>query len=399
MPGKDPASDQLLDEIRGRLRFLVDVGLGYLTLGRQSRTLSGGEAQRVTLATALGGSLTSTLYVLDEPSVGLHARDAARLSGVLRRLAEAGNAVVVVEHDPTLIASADHVIDLGPGPGKQGGEVVYEGPVAGLLREPRSLTGAYLSGHAVASPAGVEGPTAGTAAPRRRAPDASRRLRIRGARENNLKDVTVELPLGRLVCITGVSGSGKSTLVDQVLFRNLRRHFGIGESEPGACDGIDGADALSGVTLVDQAPLGASSRVNAATYMGVLEPLRKVFAATPEAKERGLKPTAFSFNSATGACPICEGAGYEKVELQFLPDAYVRCGACDGRRFRPEVLEIRAAGSRSRTRSTCPPPKSRRSSPITEASAPRSSRCSTSASATSRSRSPHRRSRAARPSG
>ena len=329
----DAASEQLLHEIRGRLRFLVDVGLGYLTLGRQSRTLSGGEAQRVTLATALGGSLTSTLYVLDEPSVGLHARDAARLTGVLRRLADAGNAVVVVEHERAIVESADHVIDLGPGPGREGGEVVYAGPVAGLLDEPRSVTGAYLRG---------EPPTTRPRA--RRKPDPERSLRIRAARENNLKDLTLSLPLGRLVCVTGVSGSGKSSLVDQVLYRNLRRHFGIGESEPGACDGLDGAAQLSGVTLVDQTPLGASSRVNAATYMGVLEPLRKVFAKTAEARERGLKPTAFSFNSAAGACRVCEGAGYEKVELQFLPDAFVKCGACDGRRFRPEVLEVRVHG-------------------------------------------------------
>jgi excinuclease ABC subunit A len=330
VPSPDPAAEQLLHEVRGRLRFLVDVGLGYLTLGRQSRTLSGGEAQRVTLATALGGSLTSTMYVLDEPSVGLHPRDTAKLSGVLRRLAEAGNAVIVVEHDPALIASADHVIDLGPGPGRDGGEVVYEGPVEGLRRSERSVTGRFLAGRAEAS----------TLTPRRRV-DAGPRLRVRGARENNLKDVTVDLPLGRLVCVTGVSGSGKSTLVDQVVYRNLRRHFGVGESEPGACSGLDGAERLSGVTLVDQSPLGASSRVNAATYMGVLEPLRKVFAATAEAKERDLKPTSFSFNSAAGACPVCEGAGFEKVELQFLPDAFVKCGACDGRRFRPEVLEVR----------------------------------------------------------
>jgi excinuclease ABC subunit A len=332
-PGKDPASEQLLHEIRGRLRFLVDTGLGYLTLGRQSRTLSGGEAQRVTLATALGGSLTSTLYVLDEPSVGLHPRDAGRLSAVLKRLADAGNAVVVVEHDPALIGAADHVIDLGPGPGRDGGEVVYEGPLAGLVREARSKTGAALAGR-LATPR----------PPERRHPGKRRRLRIRGARENNLQDITVDVPLGVLVCVTGVSGSGKSSLVDQVLHRNLRRHFGLGESEPGDCDGIDGASALSGVTLVDQAPLGASSRVNAATYMKVLEPLRKVFAATPEAKSRRLKPTAFSFNSAAGACPVCEGAGYEKVEMQFLPDALVRCAACDGRRFRPDVLEIRCKG-------------------------------------------------------
>jgi excinuclease ABC subunit A len=329
----DVASEQLLFEIRGRLRFLVDVGLGYLTLGRQSRTLSGGEAQRVTLATALGGSLTSTLYVLDEPSVGLHARDASRLAGVLRSLADAGNAVVVVEHERALIESADHVIDLGPGPGREGGELVYAGPVAGLLAAVRSVTGAYLAGR-------LESTDART----RRKPDPKRSLQIRGARENNLADLSVGLPLGLLVCVTGVSGSGKSTLVDQVLYRNLRRHFGIGESEPGACDSIEGATALTGVTLVDQTPLGASSRVNAATYMGVLEPLRKVFARTAEARERGLKPTAFSFNSAAGACRVCEGAGYEKVELQFLPDAFVKCGACDGRRFRPEVLEVRVHG-------------------------------------------------------
>jgi excinuclease ABC subunit A len=330
-PANDPASEQLLHEIRGRLRFLVDVGLGYLTLGRQSRTLSGGEAQRVTLATALGGSLTSTMYVLDEPSVGLHPRDAAKLSGVLRRLADAGNAVVVVEHDAALIASADHVVDLGPGPGKDGGEVVYEGPFPGLLRSAQSVTGAHLAGRAGARASDH---------PRRPVREAAK-LRVLRARENNLKDVTVEVPLGRLVCLTGVSGSGKSTLVDQVLYRNLRRHFGVGESEPGSCDGLEGAGAITGVTLVDQSPLGASSRVNAATYMGVLEPLRKVFAATPDAKERGLRPTSFSFNSESGACPICEGAGYEKVELQFLPDAFVKCGACDGRRFRPEVLEVR----------------------------------------------------------
>ena len=329
----DAASEQLLFEIRGRLRFLVDVGLGYLTLGRQSRTLSGGEAQRVTLATALGGSLTSTLYVLDEPSVGLHARDACRLTGVLRRLADVGNAVVVVEHERALIESADHVIDLGPGPGREGGELVYAGAVAGLLAEARSVTGAYLAGRLPTTRIGE-----------RRLLEPKRLLRIRGARENNLKGLTLDLPLGMLVCVTGVSGSGKSTLVDQVLYRNLRRQLGLGEAEPGKCEGIDGAAALTGVTLVDQAPLGASSRVNAATYMGVLEPLRKAFARTPEARERGLKPTAFSFNSAAGACRVCEGAGYEKVELQFLPDAFVKCGACDGRRFRAEVLEVRVHG-------------------------------------------------------
>ena len=332
MPASDAATEQLLGEIRGRLKFLVDVGLGYLTLARQSRTLSGGEAQRVSLATALGSSLTSTLYVLDEPSVGLHARDAGRLSGVLARLAQAGNAVVVVEHDPALIASAGHVIDLGPGPGRQGGQVVYQGPVAGLMKEKRSVTGAFLAGSLPTNPR----PT--------RRPASARRLIVRGARENNLKDVSVEVPLGLLVAVTGVSGSGKSTLVDQILYRNLRRQFGQGESEPGACQELVGADQLDGVVLVDQSPLGASSRVNAATYLGVLDPLRAAFAACPEAKERGLTASSFSFNSEAGACPTCAGAGYEKIELQFLPDAFVRCPACDGSRYRPEVLEVKLHG-------------------------------------------------------
>ncbi|MFL5433074.1 MAG: excinuclease ABC subunit UvrA [Myxococcales bacterium] len=332
-PAHDTAADLLLREIRGRLRFLCDVGLGYLTMSRQSRTLSGGEAQRVTLATALGSSLTSTLYVLDEPSVGLHPRDAGRLVAVLRRLAAAGNAVVVVEHDPVLIRGADHVIDLGPGPGKQGGEVVYQGPLAGILQEPRSLTGAFLAGR-LEIPAPKE----------RRRPDPARVLRVVRARENNLRDLTVDIPLGLFVCVTGVSGSGKSTLVDQVLYRNLRRKLGLPESDAGACDALEGAGALEGAVLVDQSPLGRSARVNAATYMGVLDPIRDAFAATSDANERGLRRSSFSFNSAAGACPHCRGAGYEKVELQFLPDAYIRCPGCDGRRFRPEVLEVRCRG-------------------------------------------------------
>ncbi len=332
-PGRDAAADLLLREIRGRLRFLLDVGLGYLTLSRQSRTLSGGEAQRVTLATALGSSLTSTLYVLDEPSVGLHARDAGRLASVLGRLAADGNAVVVVEHDRSLVSAADHVIDLGPGPGRAGGELVYQGPLAGLASARRSETGRWLAGR-MRMPAPLA----------RRRPDPARRLRIEGASENNLRDLTVEIPLGVLVCVTGVSGSGKSTLVDQVLYRNLRRALGLSEAEPGACRGLAGADLVSGVVLVDQAPLGRSSRVNAATYIGALGPIREAFASTAGARERGLRASAFSFNSSAGACPHCSGAGYEKVELQFLPDAFVRCPGCDGRRYRPEVLEAQCRG-------------------------------------------------------
>jgi len=331
-PAGDRAAELLLGEIRGRLRYLLDVGLGYLSLGRQSRTLSGGETQRVTLATALGASLTSTLYVLGEPSVGLHPRDVARLAGVLRRLAHNGNAVLVVENDPLIIQSADRVIDLGPGPGQAGGKVVHEGAISGLLKEARSPTAAYLRGELIMP------------APARRRRPGPKALKISGARENNLQDLTVSLPLGLLVCITGVSGSGKSTLVDQVLYRNLRREMGLPAMEPGACRAIEGIHFISEALLVDQAPLTRSSRMNAATYLKVLEPLRAAFAETRQARLLGLGRSAFSFNTAEGACPYCKGSGFELVELQFLPDVYIKCPACDGRRFRPEVLQVRCRG-------------------------------------------------------
>lgn len=331
-PAPDPATDLLLHEIRGRLRFLTDVGLGYLSLGRMSRTLSGGETQRVTLATALGSSLTSTLYVLDEPSVGLHPRDKERLARVLRKLAAAGNAVVVVEHDPIFIRAADRVIDLGPGPGRLGGKVVHQGTVAGLLREPDSPTGAYLRGD-LRIPRPEE----------RRRPNR-KELRVIDARENNLKNLSVSIPLHLLVCVTGVSGSGKSTLVDQVLYRNLLRQMGLAVMEPGICKDIRGVESISGAVLVDQSPLNRSSRMNPATYMKVLDPLRTAFANTEQARAWGLTRSAFSFNSAAGACPHCRGSGFERVELQFLPDVYIRCPGCDGNRFRPEVLEVRCLG-------------------------------------------------------
>lgn len=331
-PPGDRAAELLLAEIKGRLKYLVDVGLGYLSLGRLSRTLSGGETQRVTLATALGASLTSTLYVLDEPSVGLHPRDVERLTGVLHRLAQAGNAVVVVENDPLLIRAADRVIDLGPGPGRLGGEVVHQGTPEGLLKERRSPTAAYLRGELL-----FPGPA-------RRRRRTHRELRIVGARENNLQDLTVRLPLGLLVCITGVSGSGKSTLIDQVLYRNLRRELGLPAMEPGACRALEGGGSLDNVVLVDQSPLTRSSRMNAATYLKVLEPLRRAFALSWQAQVLGLSRSAFSFNTVDGACPHCRGSGYELVELQFLPDVYIKCPACDGRRFRPEVLQVRLHG-------------------------------------------------------
>lgn len=331
-PVGDRATELLLSEIRGRLRFLLDVGLGYLSLGRMSRTLSGGETQRVTLATALGASLTSTLYVLDEPSVGLHPRDKERLAKVLRKLAAAGNAIVVVEHDPIFIRAADRVIDLGPGPGRDGGQVVHQGTVAGLLCQRDSQTAAYLRGELRIS----------------RPPEDRERsqheLWVIGARENNLKDLTVSIPLGLLVCVTGVSGSGKSTLIDQVLYRNIRRQMGLQAMEPGDCKNIEGVGHLSGAILVDQSPLSRSSRMNAATYMQVLNPLRTAFASTRQARALGLGRSAFSFNSSAGACPHCKGSGYERVELQFLPDVYIRCPGCDGQRFRLDVLGVRFRG-------------------------------------------------------
>ncbi len=328
----DRATEMLLSEIRERLGFLCDVGLGYLSLGRQSRTLSGGETQRVTLATALGASLTSTLYVLDEPSVGLHPRDKQRLARVLGKLAQAGNAVVVVEHDPVFIQSADRIIDLGPGPGARGGHVVHQGTLAGLLKSKNSKTGQYLKGDLEVF------------RPEQRRKPGEKQIQIIGAGEHNLRDIDVKIPLGLFVCITGVSGSGKSTLVDHVLYRNLRRKKGLEIMEPGWCRDLLGEQHVSGAVLVDQSPLSRNTRMNAATYMKVLDPIRTVFAKTPAAKQMGLSKSAFSFNTPAGACPHCQGAGYERVELQFLPDVYVRCPGCDGRRFRPYVLDVRCRG-------------------------------------------------------
>ncbi len=328
----DRATDMLLDEIRSRLRFLHDVGLDYLTLGRQSRTLSGGETQRVTLATALGTSLTNTLYILDEPSVGLHPRDKARLARVLSRLAADGNGVVVIEHDPAFIQVADRLIDLGPGPGLDGGRIVHQGTPSGLVKRRDSHTARYLKGE-------LRMPR-----PEKRRQPSKKKLRIAHAAEHNLKDLDADIPLGMLVCITGVSGSGKSTLIDHVLYRNLRRQQGLEVMEPGQCKKIEGDHQISGAVFVDQSPLSRNARMNAATYMGVLDPLRSVFAGTKQAKTMGFTRSAFSFNTAAGACPHCQGAGFERVELQFLPDVYVKCPGCDGRRFSPEVLNIRYNG-------------------------------------------------------
>ena len=349
----DEATSFLLDELRSRLRYLVDVGLGYLTLDRQSRSLSGGEVQRINLTTALGTSLVNTLFVLDEPSVGLHPRDLGRMVGVLHRLRDAGNTILVVEHDEQVIRAADRVLDLGPGPGAAGGEVVYEGPPQGLAGCRGSLTGAYLGGRRrVAADLAAATATAGTS----RDPGASSepspglgdrpgpgRLLIRGAAEHNLKGIDVRIPLGGLVCVTGVSGSGKSTLVEEVCHRALLKRLGRPRETPGRHDGVDGAEALADVVLVDQSPIGKTSRSVPASYVGALDPIRKLFAAEPLARERGYAAGRFSFNHADGRCPTCSGNGFEHLEMQFLSDVYLRCPDCDGRRYRADVLEVKIA--------------------------------------------------------
>jgi len=318
-------SGRLLEALRARVRTALDVGLGYLALDRQMRTLSGGEAQRIQLATALGGTLTATLYVLDEPSIGLHACDVERLLSVLRRIRDGGNTVVVVEHALDVVAAADHVVDLGPGAGRLGGEVVAEGTVEEIRRHPRSLTGQALRGE-------LE-----VAARRRR--KAHGALRVVGARANNLKNVSVEIPLGQLVVVTGVSGAGKSTLVRSVLVGQLR-----GDPDRGACDRIEGARAVGEVVVVEQSAPARSSRSNPATVSKAFEGIRRAFAATREAKALGVGPGWFSFNVAGGRCEACEGAGELVVDMQFLDDVLVPCGACGGTRYRSEALGIRLGG-------------------------------------------------------
>ena len=320
----------LFDEILPRLGYLRDVGLDYLTLDRQSRTLSGGEVQRINLTQALGSSLVNTLFVLDEPSIGLHPRDVGRLISVLRRLRDAGNTVLVVEHDPDVIAAADRVIEMGPGPGERGGSIVFNGRVRDLAGCAASATAPYLFGGAAAP------------APRPPAPaaPAPRELRVVGAREHNLKDVTVAFPLNRFVVVTGVSGSGKSTLVNDVLYPNLLRRLGRAVESCGACDAVGGGEFLADVVLVDQSPIGKTTRSTPASYVGAFDAIRRVFAKQPDAAERGFSFGDFSYNSGIGRCPVCEGSGYELVEMQFLSDVYLKCEVCGGRRYRREICEV-----------------------------------------------------------
>ncbi len=329
----DEAADLLLGEIRTRLDYLCEVGLGYLTLDRQSRTLSGGEVQRINLTTALGTSLVNTLFVLDEPSIGLHPRDMGRVINVMRRLRDAGNSLVVVEHDPQIMHEADRLLDMGPGPGERGGEVVFFGRPQ-EMRTAKTLTAHYLAGERRAD-AGL--------APRPPAPDGAR-LEILGAAEHNLKDIDVALPLNCLVCITGVSGSGKSTLVQDVLHAALLKQLGKPTEAPGQHRALRGVEHLAEVALVDQTPIGKTTRSNPASYVGAFDAIRNLFAKNEVAKERGYTPGTFSFNSGNGRCPTCGGNGFEHVEMQFLSDVYLRCPDCDGKRFRAEVLEVTLEG-------------------------------------------------------
>ncbi len=325
-------AERLVKEIRARLGFLVDVGLDYLTLARASGTLAGGEAQRIRLATQIGSGLVGVLYILDEPSIGLHQRDNRRLLDTLVRLRDLGNTLIVVEHDEATIAEADHIVDIGPAAGEHGGEVVFSGDLKGLLECEASMTGAYLSGRRV-----IPVPAA------RRSPGA-RRLRLEGAREHNLRSVTVEIPLGLLVCVTGVSGSGKSTLVQDVLLRVLMQKIYRSRVLPGRHKRLVGWEQVDKVIDIDQSPIGRTPRSNPATYTGVFDHVRKLFAQVPEARIRGFQPGRFSFNVRGGRCENCAGDGQIKIEMHFLPDVYVTCEVCKGRRYNRETLEVKYKG-------------------------------------------------------
>jgi excinuclease ABC subunit A len=329
--------DLLLEEIRSRITYLLDVGLGYLTLDRQSRTLSGGEVQRINLTTALGTSLVNTLFVLDEPSIGLHPRDIERINGVLARLRDAGNSLLVVEHDPQIMLAANRILDIGPGPGERGGEIVFYGTPKQLLRNRKSLTAKYLKGElkiAEPSESSVPSPLEGE----------GDFIEIIGAAEHNLKDIDISIPLNRLVTLTGVSGSGKSTLVQEILFNALSKLKGSPEEIPGAHQEIRGHEKIDDVVMLDQAPIGKSSRSNPVSYVGAWDAIRKQLAATQLAKERRYTAGTFSFNSGNGRCPVCNGSGFEHVEMQFLSDVYLRCPECNGKRYRNPVLEVKLRG-------------------------------------------------------
>ena len=322
----------ILKEIQERLGFLENVGLGYLTLDRGAATLSGGEGQRIRLATQIGSRLTGVLYILDEPSIGLHQRDNRKLLDTLIAMRDLGNTVIVVEHDEETILAADHVVDLGPGAGELGGEIVAEGPPEAIAAHPRSLTGAFLSGRETIP------------IPERRRQGNGKTITVHGATEHNLKNVTVAFPLAKLTCVTGVSGSGKSTLVNEILHKALARKLHGAEDLPGAHARMTGIDAIDKVIDIDQSPIGRTPRSNPATYVGLFTPIRDLFALVPEARARGYQPGRFSFNVRGGRCEACEGDGVIKIEMHFLPDVYVTCDVCRGRRYNRETLEIHYKG-------------------------------------------------------
>jgi excinuclease ABC subunit A len=319
---------RVLKEIRERLKFLVDVGLEYLSLSRASGTLSGGESQRIRLASQIGSGLTGVLYVLDEPSIGLHQRDNARLLETLKRLCDLGNTVIVVEHDEDAIRAADHVLDIGPGAGIHGGHIVAQGKIDDLIAAPQSWTGKYLSGELVVP------------IPERRPRNASRTLKIIGARGNNLKNITAEIPLGLFTCVTGVSGGGKSTLLVDTLYKALARRLNNASEAPAPYDRIEGVEHLDKIIDIDQSPIGRTPRSNPATYTGAFTPIREWFAALPESRARGYEPGRFSFNVKGGRCEACQGDGVIKIEMHFLPDVYVTCDVCKGKRYNRETLEV-----------------------------------------------------------
>jgi excinuclease ABC subunit A len=323
---------QLLKEITARLGFLVDVGLDYLTLDRTSVTLSGGEAQRIRLATQIGTTLMGVLYILDEPSIGLHQRDNAKLIATLTRLRDLGNTVLVVEHDEETIRTADWVVDIGPGAGEHGGEIIANGPLEAVLAEPRSITGAYLRGER------------SVPIPEVRRPRGGKELVVRGAREHNLRNIDLHVPLGTFTAVTGVSGSGKSTLITDVLYRALARALNNSRDQVGAHDALEGADQIDKIIEIDQSPIGRTPRSNPATYTGLFGPIRELFAGVPDARVRGYSPGRFSFNVKGGRCENCKGDGILKIEMQFLPDVYVTCEVCKGKRYNREALEIHYKG-------------------------------------------------------
>ena len=347
----DEATTLLLTEIRSRLTFLLDVGLGYLTLDRQSRTLSGGEVQRINLTTALGTSLVNTLFVLDEPSIGLHSRDMGRMIQILHRLRDAGNTLLVVEHDPQVMLAADLVIDIGPGPGKDGGEIRFMGTPAQLLRKKDNLTAQYLNGQRsvldllLPEQGAIADAAASYAVRKTKTAVPERSINIEGAAEHNLRDLSVSVPLGKLVCLTGVSGSGKSTLMHDVLYRAACKQLGRATEAPGEHRAIRGLEQVDDVLLVDQSPIGKTTRSIPATYVGAFDVIRQRFINEPLAQERSYTIGSFSFNAGNGRCPSCSGNGFEHVEMQFLSDVYLRCSECNGKRYRREILDVRVSGA------------------------------------------------------